>query len=129
MEGVAAGHSHSRGALFEADGALLPAQFVGNDRRPAERVEALPPLRHWPPHIADERLNDTRVLETFTLTAPGSALGLFFTVMCIFMGKELREWRARGWTQPVSGLTQFFTQKYTTPLSTRSRLPVVASMG
>ena len=58
MEGVAAGHRHSRWALLEADGALLPAQSVGNDRRPAERVEALPPLRHGPPHLADERLND-----------------------------------------------------------------------
>ena len=64
MEGVPAGHGHSRGALLEADGALLSAQPVGNDRRPAERVEALPPLRHGPPHVADERLKyDTKAFK------------------------------------------------------------------
>ena len=60
MEGVAAGNSYSGGALLQADGALLTAQHVGDDRRPAERVEALPSLCHRPPHVADERLSEQR---------------------------------------------------------------------
>ena len=30
-----------------------------------------------------------------------------YTEMCIFMDKELREPRARGWTRQEAGLTQF----------------------
>ena len=56
VEGVAARHRHSRGALLETDRALLPSQSVGHGSCPAHRVEALLPPRHRPVHVADKSL-------------------------------------------------------------------------